>query len=106
MNARLYHWGCVLLLACSTMVFAADDTVSLVFAGDIVLDDTAGEMIARDEDPLALANNHSGDFGREAFAEMLVLLQQLIGSAHAAHHEAQRSSYCAPGLQRIHAPQF
>jgi poly-gamma-glutamate capsule biosynthesis protein CapA/YwtB (metallophosphatase superfamily) len=127
MSARLYRWGCVLLLACSTMVFAADDTVSLVFAGDIVLDDTAGDMIARGEDPLAsfgpvfasadirianlecvvattgnageknftfrahprtlpvlkrhfdalgLANNHSGDFGREAFAEMLVLLQQ------------------------------
>jgi poly-gamma-glutamate synthesis protein (capsule biosynthesis protein) len=109
------------------MVYSADDTVSLVFAGDIVLDDTAGDMIARGKDPLAsfksvfasadirianlecvvattgnageknftfrahprtlpvlkrhfdalgLANNHSGDFGREAFAEMLGLLKQ------------------------------
>lgn len=100
--------------------------VSLVFAGDIVLDDTAGAMIARGEDPfsgladvfaaadirignlecvvatigsagdknftfrahprtlpilkrhfdaVALANNHSGDFGREAFAQMLDLLK-------------------------------
>jgi poly-gamma-glutamate synthesis protein (capsule biosynthesis protein) len=127
MRARLRRWGCALLLACSTLAFAANDTVSLVFAGDIVLDDTAGEMVARGEDPLAsfssvfasadirianlecvvattgnageknftfrahprtlpvlkrhfdalgLANNHSGDFGREAFAEMLVLLKQ------------------------------
>jgi poly-gamma-glutamate synthesis protein (capsule biosynthesis protein) len=101
--------------------------VTLVFAGDIVLDDAAGELIARGGDPfadvakvfkdadirlgnlecvvattgsagdknftfrahprvlpvlkrhfdaLALANNHSGDFGREAFAEMLALLPQ------------------------------
>ena len=109
--------------------FAAEapGLVSLVFAGDIVLDDSAGEMIERGEDPfagladvfagadirignlecvvattgsagdknftfrahprvlpvlkrhfdaLALANNHSGDFGREAFAQMLGLLQQ------------------------------
>lgn len=100
--------------------------VSLVFAGDIVLDDTAGALIERGGDPfagfarfferadirlgnlecvvattgsagdknytfrahprtlpvlkrhfdaLALANNHSGDYGREAFAEMLGLLQ-------------------------------
>ena len=99
--------------------------VTLVFAGDIVLDDVAGAMIARGQDPfaafgpyfrkadirignlecvvattgsagdknftfrahprtlpvlrrhfdaLALANNHSGDYGREAFAEMLGLL--------------------------------
>jgi poly-gamma-glutamate synthesis protein (capsule biosynthesis protein) len=99
--------------------------VTLVFAGDIVLDDVAGAMIERGEDPfggfrdffakadirignlecvvattgsagdknftfrahprtlpvlkrhfdaLALANNHSGDYGREAFAEMLTLL--------------------------------
>ena len=101
-------------------------TVSLVFAGDIVLDDAAGALIARGGDPfeafapvfkaadirlgnlecvvattgsagdknftfrahprslpvlkrhfdaVALANNHSGDFGREAFAEMLDLLK-------------------------------
>lgn len=99
--------------------------VTLVFAGDIVLDDVAGAMIARGQDPfaafaplfknadirlgnlecvvattgsagdknytfrahprvlpilkrhfdaMALANNHSGDYGREAFAEMLDLL--------------------------------
>lgn len=104
----------------------AADTVKLLFAGDVVLDDTAGAMIARGQDPfqgfaplfaqgdirlanlecvvattgsagdknytfrahprvlpvlkrhfdaLALANNHSGDYGREAFAEMLGLLQ-------------------------------
>jgi poly-gamma-glutamate synthesis protein (capsule biosynthesis protein) len=127
MMARVYRWGCALLLVSGTLAFAADDTVSLVFAGDIVLDDTAGEMIARGEDPLAsfgsvfasadirianlecvvattgnageknftfrahprtlhvlkrhfdalgLANNHSGDFGRAAFAEMLGLLKQ------------------------------
>jgi poly-gamma-glutamate capsule biosynthesis protein CapA/YwtB (metallophosphatase superfamily) len=101
--------------------------VTLVFAGDTVLDDAPGALIARGGDPfadfagvfagadirianlecvvattgsagdknftfrahprvlpvvkkhfdaLALANNHSGDFGREAFAEMLGLLQQ------------------------------
>jgi poly-gamma-glutamate capsule biosynthesis protein CapA/YwtB (metallophosphatase superfamily) len=127
MSAHWHRWVCVLmLLTGSTLACASDDTVSLVFAGDIVLDDTAGEMIARGEDPLAsfgpvfasadirianlecvvattgnageknytfrahprtlgvlkrhldavsLANNHSGDFGREAFAEMLGLLQ-------------------------------
>lgn len=116
------------LLACSAS-FAADNStpVSLVFAGDIVLDDTAGALIAQGGDPfadfagvfngadirmgnlecvvattgsagdknytfranpqvlpvlkrhfdaLALANNHSGDFGREAFAEMLGLMDQ------------------------------
>jgi len=117
--------GALLLLGCSAG-FAADNApVSLVFAGDIVLDDSAGELIAQGGDPfasfapvfknadirlgnlecvvatvgsagdknytfrahpralpvlkrhfdaLALANNHSGDFGREAFAEMLGLL--------------------------------
>jgi len=126
-SARLQHWGCALLMVCSTLAFATDNTVSLVFAGDIVLDDTAGEMIEHGDDPLAsfgsvfagadirianlecvvattgsageknytfrahprtlpvlkrhfdalgLANNHSGDFGREAFAEMLGLLKQ------------------------------
>ena len=109
-------------------VLAADTgTVRLVFAGDIVLDDTAGKIIAKGGDPfsafapvfrnadirignlecviatkgsaagknytfrahprtipvlkrhfdaVALANNHSGDFGRDAFAEMLGLLKQ------------------------------
>ena len=106
---------------------AADPTVSVVFAGDTVLDDAPGALIARGGDPfapfaavfaaadirmanlecvvatggsagdknftfrahprvlpvlkthfdaVALANNHSGDFGREAFAEMLGLLDQ------------------------------
>ncbi len=101
--------------------------VTLVFAGDIVLDDTAGKVIKAGGDPfaafapefrnadirignlecviattgsaagknftfrahprvipvlqrhfdaVALANNHSGDYGREAFAEMLGLLSQ------------------------------
>ncbi|MBC7620175.1 MAG: CapA family protein [Candidatus Saccharibacteria bacterium] len=100
--------------------------VSLVFAGDMVLDDAAGALIERGGDPfaafasvfknadirlgnlecvvattgsagdknftfrahprsvpvlqrhfdaVALANNHSGDYGREAFAEMLGLLK-------------------------------
>ncbi len=33
-------------------------------------------VVKRHFDAVALANNHSGDFGREAFAEMLDLLQQ------------------------------
>jgi poly-gamma-glutamate synthesis protein (capsule biosynthesis protein) len=129
MRAYAKFW---LSVAVSVACFSALATevlpqVSLVFAGDIVLDDTAGEMMERGEDPfasfasvfraadirlgnlecviattgsagdknytfrahpralpvlkkhfdaLALANNHSGDFGREAFAEMLGLLQQ------------------------------
>jgi poly-gamma-glutamate capsule biosynthesis protein CapA/YwtB (metallophosphatase superfamily) len=123
--------GCIasLTLALASGVFAAspEPTVSLLFAGDIVLDDVAGDMIARGNDPLAdfatlfksadirianlecvvatrgsagdknftfrahprtlavlkrhfdglsLANNHTGDFGRDAFAEMLELLKQ------------------------------
>jgi poly-gamma-glutamate synthesis protein (capsule biosynthesis protein) len=127
--SHLSRWICALGLVCCLPGFASDVStpVSLVFAGDIVLDDSAGEMINRGEDPfadfadffkgadirlanlecvvattgsagdknytfrahprtlpvlkrhfdaLALANNHSGDFGREAFAEMLGLLQQ------------------------------
>jgi poly-gamma-glutamate synthesis protein (capsule biosynthesis protein) len=113
-------------LACAAPWGWAADTVKLLFAGDVVLDDTAGAMIARGQDPfqgfaalfaqadvrlanlecvvattgsagdknytfrahprvlpvlkrhfdaLALANNHSGDYGREAFAEMLGLLK-------------------------------
>lgn len=118
-----------LCLATCTLVCAAEvpAPVSLVFAGDVVLDDSAGELIERGGDPFAdfsalfasadirlanlecvvattgsagdknytfrahprtlpvlkrhfdalgLANNHSGDFGREAFAEMLGLLEQ------------------------------
>ncbi|MEO5661032.1 MAG: CapA family protein [Polaromonas sp.] len=129
MKAGLRHWMCALGLVCCPLAFAteASNAVSLVFAGDIVLDDAAGAMIERGEDPfadlasvfagadirignlecvvattgsagdknytfrahprtlpvlkrhfdaLALANNHSGDFGREAFAQMLGLLKQ------------------------------
>lgn len=118
-----------LCLATCPLVYAAEGSVpvSLVFAGDVVLDDSAGELIERGGDPFAdfaalfasadirlanlecvvattgsagdknytfrahprtlpvlkrhfdavgLANNHSGDFGREAFAEMLGLLKQ------------------------------
>lgn len=127
--AHSRRWlAAVWLLGC-TAVFAADNAapVNLVFAGDIVLDDSAGELIRQGGDPfadfanvfksadirlgnlecvvattgtagdknytfraqpsvlpvlkrhfdaLALANNHSGDYGREAFAEMLGLLKQ------------------------------
>lgn len=125
-------WLCALCLVWCPLAFCAPGPgeageVSLVFAGDIVLDDTAGAMIARGEDPfsrladvfagadirignlecviattgtagdknytfrahprsiavlkrhfdaVALANNHSGDYGREAFAQMLGLLGQ------------------------------
>jgi len=106
---------------------AADEGFSLVFAGDVTLDDAPGALIARGGDPFAafapwfanadvrlinlecvvarggtpadknftfraepqvlpvlrrhvdavtLANNHSGDYGRSAFAEMLGWLQQ------------------------------
>lgn len=121
------HW-----FSCAAMALAltcapawAQNTVRLVFAGDVVLDDSAGALIERGGDPfaafapwfaqadlraanlecvvattghpgdknytfrahprvlpvlkrhvdaVALANNHSGDYGREAFAEMLGLL--------------------------------
>ncbi len=114
-----------LVAALVTTPAPAAGPVTLVFAGDIVLDDAAGAMIARGKDPfagfaplfqnadirignlecvvattgsagdknytfrahprtlpvlkrhfdaMALANNHSGDYGREAFAEMLGLL--------------------------------
>ncbi|NMM14528.1 MAG: CapA family protein [Rhodoferax sp.] len=129
MKTALCHLLSALTLVWCPLGFAADvaTPVSLVFAGDIVLDDAAGEMIRRGEDPfagfasvfhdadirignlecviattgsagdknftfrahprtlpvlkqhfdaLALANNHSGDFGRPAFAEMLGLLKQ------------------------------
>jgi poly-gamma-glutamate capsule biosynthesis protein CapA/YwtB (metallophosphatase superfamily) len=133
MKAGLRHWmlslSLPLCLAACPLVGAAEGSpaVSLVFAGDVVLDDSAGELIQRGGDPFAdfaalfasadirlanlecvvattgsagdknytfrahprtlpvlkrhfdalgLANNHSGDFGREAFAEMLGLLKQ------------------------------
>lgn len=120
------RWGCALALALACIHAQAGNTVKLLFAGDVVLDDSAGALIERGGDPfagfaplfaradirlanlecvvattgnagdknytfrahprvlpvlkkhfdaLALANNHSGDYGREAFAEMLGLLQ-------------------------------
>jgi poly-gamma-glutamate synthesis protein (capsule biosynthesis protein) len=131
----LAAWLCALSLFVAPLAQAAgasrtkptpSPTVSLVFAGDSVLDADAGELIAQGGDPFAsfasyfadadiritnlecvvatqgsagdkmftfrahprvipvlqrhfdavtLANNHSGDFGPEAFAEMLNLLQ-------------------------------
>ncbi|NBW24462.1 MAG: CapA family protein [Betaproteobacteria bacterium] len=131
----LATWLCALTLVVAPLAQAAgaarakptpSPTVSLVFAGDSVLDADAGELIAQGGDPfasfanyfaeadiritnlecvvattgsagdkmftfrahprvipvlqrhfdaVALANNHSGDFGPEAFAEMLGLLQ-------------------------------
>ena len=128
---RALLWlGAVLCLAGPVLaqsVSTVDKPVTLVFAGDTVLDDAPGALIARGGDPfthfaavfaaadirmvnlecvvatggsagnknftfrahprvlpvlkthfdaVALANNHSGDFGREAFAEMLGLLKQ------------------------------
>ena len=124
--------ACAVLVVGSNLAKAAKplktnpSTVSLVFAGDIVLDDAEGALIERGGDPfkafaplfkaadirlgnlecvvattgsavdknftfrahprslpvlkrhfdaVALANNHSGDYGREAFAEMLDLLK-------------------------------
>jgi len=128
-------WLCALAFLVASLAQAAgaarakptpSPTVSLVFAGDSVLDADAGELVAQGGDPyasfanyfadadiritnlecvvattgsagdkmftfrahprvipvlqrhfdaVALANNHSGDFGPEAFAEMLGLLQ-------------------------------
>jgi poly-gamma-glutamate capsule biosynthesis protein CapA/YwtB (metallophosphatase superfamily) len=123
------------------MVLAAESPVSLVFAGDVVLDDAPGALIAAGGDPFAafaplfksadlrianlecvvattgtaagknftfrahprtlpvlkrhfdavsVANNHTGDFGREAFAEMLGLLkQQGLAQFGGGHNLAQ-----------------
>ncbi len=142
--SRAWHRAlCSLLLAVCSGAFAAgaassSGPVSLVFAGDIVLNDAAGEMIRTGGDPLAsfdalfrqadirvanlecvvatigsagdkiytfrahpralgvlkrhfdalaLANNHSGDFGRDAFAEMLGLMDQAqIGHFGGGHN--------------------
>ncbi|MES2104286.1 MAG: CapA family protein [Pseudomonadota bacterium] len=118
----------------------AGDTVSILFAGDIVLDGKPGKAIAQGRDPFAdfsriladadirignlecvvanggdqadktytfrahpltldmlkrhfdavgIANNHSGDYGSDAFKEMLGLLQQkkipYFGGGHNLH---------------------
>ncbi len=124
---RLRCWLTAAACAMGATAMAQPAPVTLVFAGDIVLDDAAGAMIAQGGDPfsaftklfrnadirlgnlecvvattgsagdknytfranprtlpvlkrhfdaVALANNHSGDYGREAFAEMLGLLPQ------------------------------
>ena len=120
---------------------AQQPPVTLVFAGDIVLDDKAGAMIKKGQDPfagfgelfsradirlgnlecvvattgsageknytfrahprtlpvlkrhfdaMALANNHSGDFGREAFGEMLGRLKNAgLGYFGGGHNLAE-----------------
>ncbi len=119
--------GALALALLPWVAFAGNASVSLVFAGDVVLDDAPGALIAAQGDPFAsfaslfnsadlrianlecvvattgtaadkmftfrahprvlpvlkrhfdavsVANNHTGDFGREAFAEMLGLLEQ------------------------------
>ena len=116
-----------LVLVFHNLTWAIPPSVRLVFAGDSVLDDAAGELIAQGGDPfahfastfagadiritnlecviasdgaasdkmytfrahprvipvlqrhfdaVALANNHSGDFGPQAFAQMLTLFKQ------------------------------
>ena len=123
LSTKLCVWVC-LWLGLSLSAYAAKE-VSLVFAGDTVLDDTAGKIIEQGGDPFSdfadyfagadiritnlecvvstrgqandkmytfkahprvipvlqkhfdavtLANNHSGDFGTDAFAQMLSLL--------------------------------
>ncbi|MBI3286120.1 MAG: CapA family protein [Burkholderiales bacterium] len=125
-DSRCLRAAAALLAAFSiTAANAGDDSVSLLFAGDVVLDGKPGQMIAEGRDPfaafagifknadvrivnlecvvatsgvaadknytfrahprtlstlkrhvdaVAIANNHSGDFGRGAFSEMLGLL--------------------------------
>ncbi len=123
--ARLYFAALVLVF--HSLTWSMPPSVRLVFAGDSVLDDAAGELIAQGGDPfahfastfagadiritnlecviasdgaasdkmytfrahprvipvlqrhfdaVALANNHSGDFGPQAFAQMLTLFKQ------------------------------
>ena len=149
MRTALRYSLAALVWLAAGLVVATEPTkpVTLVFAGDIVLDDTAGDLIARGVDPfadfakvfkdadirlgnlecvvattgsagdknftfrahprvlpvlkrhfdaLALANNHSGDFGREAFAEMLGLLSQAkLGHFGGGHN-----------LSEAHTPQL
>lgn len=127
MTRPLQRALCALTLAAAPwLAQAGQPSVSLVFAGDVVLDDAPGALIAAGGDPFAgfaplfksadlrianlecvvattgtaagknftfrahprtlpvlkrhfdavsVANNHTGDFGREAFAEMLGLLK-------------------------------
>ena len=148
MTRALKHALCALTLAVAPwMAMASDSTVSLVFAGDVVLDDAPGAMIAAGGDPFAslppffksadlrianlecvvattgtaagknftfrahprtlpvlkrhfdavsVANNHTGDFGREAFAEMLAEIKtyptiylQISANHHQGLHNLQ-----------------
>jgi poly-gamma-glutamate capsule biosynthesis protein CapA/YwtB (metallophosphatase superfamily) len=145
--SRIERW-CFALLACLLCTsLEASTSVSLVFAGDTVLDDDPGDLIAKGGDPfaglasvfaaadirllnlecviatqgepadkfytfrahprvvpvlkrhvdaVALANNHSGDYGPQAFAEMLSLLAHaglpFVGGGH--------------DLTQAHAPQL
>lgn len=127
---RIFCCLCASIALVSSMANAArpdDETVSILFAGDIVLDGMPGKEVERGKDPFSafssifanadirianlecvvattgdaadknftfrahprtlgvlkrhfdavtLANNHSGDFGRNAFKEMLDLLDQ------------------------------
>lgn len=120
--------GAATLLAACAAATAAEPVVSMVFAGDIMLDEAPGKLVRQGRDPfaaiaplidgadirvgnlecvvatkgtpepdkpytfrahprtlkplqrhfdaVALANNHSGDFGPEAFGQMLGLLEQ------------------------------
>jgi poly-gamma-glutamate synthesis protein (capsule biosynthesis protein) len=143
MSPFLKHSLALLVGLSSTLALAEEPSppVTLVFAGDIVLDDTAGEMIRQGVDPfvdfenvfnqadirlgnlecvvattgsagdknytfraqpqvlpvlkrhfdaLALANNHSGDYGHDAFAEMLTLLPKAkLGYFGGGHNLAE-----------------
>lgn len=122
----VWVWGLIVSMGFALGAHATQE-VSLVFAGDTVLDDSAGELIAQGGDPfaefetylknadirianlecvvstlgqagdkvytfkshprvlavvkkhfdaVALANNHSGDFGPAAFADMLQLIKR------------------------------
>ena len=125
LRALAWAWACIGAGWMPAPAIAQSQAVTLVFAGDVVLDAEVGKMIMRGHDPfagfsatfkeadirianlecvvstkgeeadktftfrahprvlptlrrhfdaLALANNHSGDYGREAFSEMLNLL--------------------------------
>lgn len=143
MTWRLFGRIAAIFLACIVNAWAADTSapIRLVFAGDVVLNADAGQLIQRGGDPfsdfssvfsnadirlanlecvvttkgaagqkiysfrahprvlpvlkrhfdaVALANNHSGDFGREAFADMLVRLRQSgIAQFGGGHNLAQ-----------------
>jgi poly-gamma-glutamate capsule biosynthesis protein CapA/YwtB (metallophosphatase superfamily) len=90
---------CVSVVMClgAAMAQTPEPVVSVVFAGDIMLEGGPDRAIRRGQDPFAgvfrvhprglkflqrhfdavgLANNHSGDYGQQAFAQMLGLLKK------------------------------